>query len=409
MNKSFLIKYASLAVNIGVNIQKDNILVISSPIETAEFARLITEEAYKSGAKDVIVHYGDQKLTKIKLENSSLETISNIPEWQAESYNCYARQEACFISISASDPDGLKGVPVEKIGASQKARTSALKEYFDNSMSNKCRWCVLSVPTLSWAKKVFPKVSDDEAMESLWDVIFKTVRVDTENPVNAWEKHNAYLEEKIKFMNNNNFKSVHLKSANGTDLNIELPEGHIWAGGSEGDVNGIPFNANIPTEEVFTLPKKTGVNGIVYSSKPLSYGGNLIDNFSITFKDGKAIDFTAETGYDVLKQMLESDEGAKYLGEVAFVPYNSPISNSKLIFFNTLFDENAACHLAFGRAYESCVKDADKYSEEELEKIGVNNSVIHVDFMIGTSDLEITGINKNGETIQIFSNGNWAF
>lgn len=409
MNKSFLIKYASLAVNIGVNIQKDNILVISSPIETAEFARLITEEAYKSGAKDVIVHYGDQKLTKIKLENSSLETISNIPEWQAESYNYYARQEACFISISASDPDGLKGVPVEKIGASQKARTSALKEYFDNSMSNKCRWCVLSVPTLSWAKKVFPKVSDDEAMESLWDVIFKTVRVDTENPVNAWKKHNAYLEEKIKFMNNNNFKSVHLKSANGTDLNIELPEGHIWAGGSEGDVNGIPFNANIPTEEVFTLPKKKGVNGIVYSSKPLSYGGNLIDNFSITFKDGKAIDFTAETGYDVLKQMLESDEGAKYLGEVAFVPYNSPISNSKLIFFNTLFDENAACHLAFGRAYESCVKDADKYSEEELEKIGVNNSVIHVDFMIGTSDLEITGINKNGEAIQIFSNGNWAF
>lgn len=409
MNKSFLIKYASLAVNIGVNIQKDNILVISSPIETAEFARLITEEAYKSGAKDVIVHYGDQKLTKIKLENSSLETISNIPEWQAESYNYYARQEACFISISASDPDGLKGVPVEKIGASQKARTSALKEYFDNSMSNKCRWCVLSVPTLSWAKKVFPKVSDDEAMESLWDVIFKTVRVDTENPVNAWKKHNAYLEGKIKFMNNNNFKSVHLKSANGTDLNIELPEGHIWAGGSEGDVNGIPFNANMPTEEVFTLPKKTGVNGIVYSSKPLSYGGNLIDNFSITFKDGKAIDFTAETGYDVLKQMLESDEGAKYLGEVAFVPYNSPISNSKLIFFNTLFDENAACHLAFGRAYESCVKDADKYSEEELEKIGVNNSIIHVDFMIGTSDLEITGINKNGETIQIFSNGNWAF
>ena len=409
MNKSFLIKYASLAVNIGVNIQKDNILVISSPIETAEFARLITEEAYKSGAKDVIVHYGDQKLTKIKLENSSLETISNIPEWQAESYNYYARQEACFISISASDPDGLKGVPVEKIGASQKARTSALKEYFDNSMSNKCRWCVLSVPTLSWAKKVFPKVSDDEAMESLWDVIFKTVRVDTENPVNAWEKHNAYLEEKIKFMNNNNFKSVHLKSANGTDLNIELPEGHIWAGGSERDVNGIPFNANMPTEEVFTLPKKTGVNGIVYSSKPLSYGGNLIDNFSITFKDGKAIDFTAETGYDVLKQLLESDEGAKYLGEVAFVPYNSPISNSKLIFFNTLFDENAACHLAFGRAYESCVKDADKYSEEELEKIGVNNSIIHVDFMIGTSDLEVTGINENGETIQIFSNGNWAF
>ena len=409
MDKNLLKKYAKLAVNTGVNIQKDNILVITSPIETAEFARLIAEEAYKAGAKDVVVHYCDQQLTKIKLENSSLETIADYPAWMAEGYNYYARQGACFISIAASDPDGLKGVSVDKIGTSQKARTTALKEYYDNSMSNKCRWCVLSVPTLSWAKKVFPNVSDEEAMESLWNVIFKTVRVDTENPVNAWEKHNAYLEEKIKFMNDNNFKSVHLKSSNGTDLNIELPEGHIWAGGSEGDVKGIPFNANMPTEEVFTLPKKTGVNGVVYSSKPLSYGGNLIDNFSITFKDGKAVDFTAETGYDVLKQMLDSDEGSKYLGEVAFVPYDSPISNSKLIFFNTLFDENAACHLAFGRAYESCVKDADKYSEEELEKIGVNNSVIHVDFMIGTSDLEITGINKNGETIQIFSNGNWAF
>lgn len=409
MDKNLLKKYAMLAVNTGVNIKKDNILVITSPIETAEFARLIAKEAYNFGAKEVIVHYSDQQLTKIKLENSSLETISDYPSWMAEGYNYYARQGACFISIAANDPDGLKGVSVEKIGESQKARTTALKEYYDNSMSNKCRWCVLSVPTLSWAKKVFPNLSDEKALESLWDVIFKTVRVDTKDPIKAWENHNAYLEEKIKFMNNNNFKSVHLKSSNGTDLNIELPEGHIWAGGSEEDVKGIPFNANMPTEEIFTLPKKTGVNGIVYSSKPLSYGGNLIDNFSITFKDGRAIDFTAETGYDILKQMLESDEGAKYLGEVAFVPYNSPISNSKLIFFNTLFDENAACHLAFGRAYESCVKNADKYSEEELEKMGVNNSVIHVDFMIGTSDLEITGINKNGETIKIFSNGNWAF
>lgn len=409
MDKNLLKKYAMLAVNTGVNIKKDNILVITSPIETAEFARLIAKEAYNFGAKEVIVHYSDQQLTKIKLENSSLETISDYPSWMAEGYNYYARQGACFISIAASDPDGLKGVSVEKIGESQKARTTALKEYYDNSMSNKCRWCVLSVPTLSWAKKVFPNLSDEKALESLWDVIFKTVRVDTKDPIKAWENHNAYLEEKIKFMNDNNFKSVHLKSSNGTDLNIELPEGHIWAGGSEEDVKGIPFNANMPTEEIFTLPKKTGVNGIVYSSKPLSYGGNLIDNFSITFKDGRAIDFTAETGYDILKQMLESDEGAKYLGEVAFVPYNSPISNSKLIFFNTLFDENAACHLAFGRAYESCVKNADKYSEEELEKMGVNNSVIHVDFMIGTSDLEITGINKNGETIKIFSNGNWAF
>ena len=409
MNKSFLIKYASLAVNIGVNIQKDNILVISSPIETAEFARLITEEAYKSGAKDVIVHYGDQKLTKIKLENSSLETISNIPEWQAESYNYYARQEACFISISASDPDGLKGVPVEKIGASQKARTSALKEYFDNSMSNKCRWCVLSVPTLSWAKKVFPKVSDDEAMESLWDVIFKTVRVDTENPVNAWEKHNAYLEEKIKFMNDNNFKSVHLKSSNGTDLNIELPEGHIWAGGSEGDVKGIPFNANMPTEEVFSMPHKFKVNGIVHSTKPLVYGGNVIDDFALTFKDGKIVDFTAEKGAETLGKLIDTDEGSHYLGEVALVPFKSPISDTNIVFFNTLFDENASCHFAIGSAYKTCIKNGDDIKDEELDKYGVNNSLTHVDFMIGSNDMNIVGITHQGEEVQVFKDGNWAF
>lgn len=240
MDKNLLKKYAMLAVNTGVNIKKDNILVITSPIETAEFARLIAKEAYNFGAKEVIVHYSDQQLTKIKLENSSLETISDYPSWMAEGYNYYARQGACFISIAASDPDGLKGVSVEKIGESQKARTTALKEYYDNSMSNKCRWCVLSVPTLSWAKKVFPNLSDEKALESLWDVIFKTVRVDTKDPIKAWENHNAYLEEKIKFMNENNFKSVHLKSSNGTDLNIELPEGHIWAGGSEEDVKGIP-------------------------------------------------------------------------------------------------------------------------------------------------------------------------
>lgn len=408
MDKDLLRKFASLAVNTGVNVQKDSILVVNSPIETAEFARLIAEEAYKVGAKEVVVHYGDQKLNKIKLENSSLETIADFPQWQAESYNYYARKGACFISIAANDPDGFKGVDVVKTAASQKARTIGLKEYFDHTMANKCRWCVLSVPTLAWAKKVFPNKSDDEAMNSLWDLIFTTTRVNTEDPVVAWEKHNAYLDEKIKFMNSNEFKTVHITSSNGTDLMVELPEGHIWAGGKEGDVNGIPFNANMPTEEVFTLPKKTGVNGIVYSSKPLSYGGNLIDNFSITFKDGKAVEFTAETGYDVLKQMIESDEGASYLGEVAFVPYDSPISNSGVIFFNTLFDENAACHLALGRAYESCFKDAAKYSTEELIEKGVNSSIIHVDFMFGTNDLNITGLNKNGDTVQIFKDGNWA-
>lgn len=408
MDKNILKKYSELAVKMGVNIQDNDILVINAPIETAEFARVITEEAYKLGAKEVIVHYLDQKLTKIKLKNSTIETILDVPEWLAESYNYYARKGATFISISASDPDGLKGIPIEKIGSYQKSRSLALKEYYENTMTNKCRWCVLSIPTLAWSKKVFPNESDDIAMKKLWNAIASVTRINTDNPIAEWNSHNKNLSEKISFLNETNFKSLNFKNISGTNLTVELPQNHLWAGGSEKDINGIDFNANMPTEEVFTLPKKTGVNGVVHSSKPLSYGGNLINNFSLTFKDGKVIDFTAEEGYDVLKQLLETDEGAQYLGEVALVPWDSPISNSNLIFFNTLFDENAACHLALGKAYP-CLKDANKLSKEELASRGVNDSLIHVDFMIGTEDLNIVGLTYENKEIQIFSNGNWAF
>lgn len=407
MDTTLLKKYGELAVSMGVNIQKDDFLVINSPIETADFARIIAEEAYKSGAKEVVVHYSDQKLTKIKLENGTIEVLSNVPEWFAESYNFYARNGAAFISISASDPDGLKGISVEKIGSFQKGRSLALKDYYESTMMNKCRWCVLSIPTVSWAKKVFPNDTEDIAMKNLWNAITSAARLDNENPIREWENHNKNLREKITILNNNNFKSLHIKGSNGTDLSVELPEGHLWAGGSEEDINGIAFNANMPTEEVFTLPKKTGVNGTVYSSKPLSYSGNLINDFSFTFKDGRVIDFSAKEGYDVLKQLLESDEGANYLGEIALVPWDSPISNSNLIFFNTLFDENAACHLALGKAYP-CIKDSDKLSQKELELLGVNDSLIHVDFMIGTKDLSITGLTYDNREIEIFINGNWA-
>ena len=409
MDSNLLRKYAALAVKMGVNIQKDDILVINSPIDTAEFARNLADEAYKLGAKEVVVHYNDSKLTKIKLTHSTIETLSDFPEWQSESVNSYSRKGACFISISAADPDALKGVDMAKIGAAQKARSIALKEHSANAMSNKCRWCVIAMPTVAWAKKVFPTLSDDEAVESLLETIFKTVRIDKEDPIAAWDDHNNYLNEKIDFMNKNNFTKLFFKNTKGTDLTIDLPNNHIWCGGGENDVNGIMFNANMPTEEVFTLPKKTGVNGIVYSTKPLIYGGNQINDFSLTFKDGKVVDYTANEGYDVLKTMLETDEGAKYLGEVALVPFDSPISNTNLIFYNTLFDENAACHLALGKAYTSCIKDSESMSKEELEVAGVNTSLIHEDFMIGSEDLVVTGLNEKGETVTIFSDGNWAF
>ena len=410
MNKNEILKkYATLAVKMGVNLQEHDTLVVSAPIECSEFAREIAEAAYVSGAKDVVVHYNDQKLQKINLNNSSVETLSEIPNWSSESYNYYARNGANFISISSSDPDAFKGIPMEKIAAFQKAKQLALKEYYEKAMSNKVRWCVLSVPSEAWASKVFPELSTEDAMEKLWEVIFKVVRVDKEDPIEAWVTHNKNLNEKISFLNKNAFKSLHYKNNKGTDLTVELPKGHIWLGGGEESSSGIEFNANMPTEEVFTLPKRNGVNGTVVSSKPLSYGGNLINNFSLTFKDGKVVDFTAEEGADALKKLLDNDEGSKYLGEVALVPFDSPISNSGIVFYNTLFDENAACHFAFGNAYPSCLVGGTEMNDEELAKNEVNTSLTHVDFMVGTEDLDIVGITENNDSIQIFKNGNWAF
>ncbi|WP_066677172.1 aminopeptidase [Clostridium septicum] len=407
--EKMLKKYAELAVKKGVNTQENQTVIINSPIECDNFAREIAKAAYNVGAKEVVVHYNDQKLQRIKLENSSIETLSNTPEWLGESYNYYARNGACVISISASDPDAYKGIPVEKISAMQKSRQLALSEYYEYSMANKIRWTVVSIPTEAWAIKIFPNLSKEKAVEKLWEVIFKVVRLDTENPIKAWEEHNKNLREKLTYLNEKKFKKLHFKNNKGTNLTIELPEGHIWLGGSEYCSNGIEFNANMPTEEVFTLPKKDGVNGTVFSSKPLSYSGNLIDEFSLTFKDGKVIDFSAKEGYEVLKELLDSDKGSKYLGEVALVPYDSPISNSNIIFYNTLFDENAACHLAFGKAYPICIEKGTDMSKEEFENHGVNTSIIHVDFMIGTNDLEITGITEDKDSFEIFANGNWAF
>lgn len=402
-------KYAKLSVKKGVNLQKDQVLLVNSPIECVDFARAIAKAGYEEGAKEVVVHYGDQSLQRLKLENASIDTLKEVPNWVSESYNSYVREGCCVISISASDPDAYKGIPMEKISAFQKSRQLALKDYYDYAMSNKIRWTVVSVPTEAWALKVFKDSNSKEAVDKLWDVIFDVVRLNNDDPIKAWDEHNKNIDKKLEFLNKYKFKKLHYTNSQGTDLTIELPEDHIWLGGSEKCNSGIEFNANMPTEEVFTLPKKNGVNGVVTSSKPLSYSGNLINNFSLTFKDGKVVDYKAEEGYDTLKDLLDSDEGSKYLGEVALVPFDSPISNSNIIFYNTLFDENAACHLAFGRAYPTCIVNGDNLTSEELINKGANDSIIHVDFMIGTKDLDITGFTSDNNEIKIFANGNWAF
>lgn len=410
MNKENLLKkYAKLAIYQGVNVQKNQTLVISSPIECAEFTRMLVEEAYIKGAKEVVVQWNDELTGKLKYKYSPIEVFETVPEWVKESRLSYAKEGACFLSISASDPELLKDVDPKKVATFRKASSIASREFSSRLMSNENAWSIVSIPTVGWAKKVFPNVSEDEAVEKLWDAIFKIVRVDSQDPVKAWEEHKNTLKKNMDFLNSKRFKSLHYTNSLGTDLIIQLPEKHLWAGGAEFTQDGTEFIANMPTEEIFSMPKKTGVNGKVVSSMPLNYGGNLINNFSLTFKDGKVVDFSAEEGYETLKNLLDTDEGAKYLGEVALVPYNSPISNSNIIFFNTLYDENASCHLAFGKAYSLCIKDGEKMSEEELLKEGANDSLTHVDFMIGTKDLQITGTTYDNEKFDIFVNGNWAF
>jgi aminopeptidase len=407
MNTEMLKKYAELVVRTGINLQEKQQLFINSPIECADFARIIAEKAYEAGAINVIVDYNDEKLSLIKFNKATMESFEKEPNYLALAREQLIKEKTGFISIAASDPELLSGVEPNKISAQAKTVSRTLKNASAAMMSNEVPWCVVSIPTKGWAKKVFPHLSESEAVEKLWESIFNIVRVDKESPVSAWEEHLSKLKNRREYLNEKNFKYLYYKSE-GTDLVVELPQGHEWLGGEEYTKDGIKFVANMPTEEVFTLPKRDGVNGYVTSKKPLNYGGNLIDNFKLTFKDGEIVDFTAEKGEEILKGLLDTDEGARYLGEVALVGYNSPISNSGLIFFNTLFDENASCHFAFGKAYPSCLKNSDNMLEKELIENGVNDSLTHIDFMIGSAELEIMGETAAGEKIQIFKNGDWA-
>jgi len=401
-------KYAKLAVKVGVNIQPNQTLLVRSPIECAPFVRKVVKHAYDAGAKNVHIEWSDEECTLIKYLNAPEETFNEFPRWISEQYVDIAKEGGAFLSIYAQNPDLLKDVDPQRVANAQKSSATGLKEWRSYTLSDKCKWSIVSIPTEAWASKVFPDANTDEAVEKLWEAIFKCTRVDKEDPVKAWEQHNSDLKLRMNFLNDKNFKSLHFKSSK-TDITIELPEGHVWLSGASKDPNGVNFNANIPTEEVFSMPHKFKVNGVVSSTKPLVYGGNVIDDFSITFKDGKIVDFTAEKGYETLSKLISTDEGSHYLGEVALVPFKSPISDTNIVFFNTLFDENASCHFAIGAAYRTNIKNGDELKDEELDAHGVNNSLTHVDFMIGSSDMDIVGTTHDGKEIQIFKEGNWAF
>jgi aminopeptidase len=401
-------KYAELAVKVGVNIQPGQTLLVRSPIECAEFVRKVLKCAYDCGAKNVHIEWSDEESTLIKYLHAPEETFNEFPKWTAEQYVDIAKEGGAFLTIFAQNPDLLKNVDPQRVANFQKSSGIALKEWRSYTMSDKCKWSIVSIPTKDWATKVFPNVSKEEAVDKLWEAIFKCTRVDNENPIEAWNKHNADLKLRMNFLNDKNFKTLKFKSSK-TDLTMELPKGHIWLSGSAKDPNGVSFNPNMPTEEVYSMPHKFKVNGVVHSTKPLVYGGNVIDDFSLTFKDGKIIDFDAKEGKETLAKLIDTDEGSHYLGEVALVPFKSPISDTNIVFFNTLFDENASCHFAIGAAYKSNIKNGANLKDEELDEYGVNNSLTHVDFMIGSADMDIVGETYTSEEVQIFKNGNWAF
>jgi aminopeptidase len=400
-------KYADLLVRVGINIQNDQTLVVSAPIETADFARLLSSKAYEAGAREVVIRWIDEKSAKIRYDMAPDEIFDEAPEWVKAFFKEYAEKDAAFISISASDPELMKDVNPKRISRQNKAMNQALSFYRSRIMSNKNAWCVASIPTEAWAKKVFPN-DMEKSLELLWEAIFKAVRVDRDNPVEAWQKHQDELNLRRNFLEKNNFKSLRYKNSLGTDLEVKLVEGHKWYGGGDKGPKGQIFFANMPTEEVFTMPDKYGANGKVFSALPLNYNGNLIESFWFEFKDGSVVDFGAKKGEEVLRGMIETDEGAKRLGEVALVPYDSPISNQNILFYNTLFDENASCHFALGKAYLLCVENGENIDPKDFDKMGINDSLIHVDFMVGTKDLEITGICHDGSEVPVFKKGNFV-
>lgn len=400
--------YAKLIVEIGVNLQKNQILVLQSPIECAAFAREIASAAYNAGAKDVVIHWNDEKFERIRYERADIKVFGEFPNWRRDSLLSYAEKGAAFITIAASDPEIMKGIDKEKLTLNKKTAGTALIDYRKKLMANKNRWCVVSMPTKSWTKKVFPNLSEEDAFDELQKAIYKASRVEGDAIAN-WKAHIKDLHNRVEFLNKNNFEYLKYKNSLGTNLKIKLAKNHVWAGGAEVAEDGVLFSANIPSEEVYTMPDRNGAEGVVVASKPLSYQGNLIEDFSLTFKNGKVVEYSAKKNEEFLTELIKTDEGASFLGEVALVPYDSPINSSGILFYNTLFDENASCHLALGKAYPTCIKGGETMDSVTLIKNGANDSIVHVDFMIGAADLEVTGITYDGKEIAVMKNGNFAF
>ena len=406
--KSVIRKYAKLMVKVGACVRKDDEVLIISSLEGAPLAQAMTEYCYKAKAKRVTVSYVDDKATRLHYLYQDKETLSEIPSWEADMKNSCRGKHAVTIRILSEDPHLFDGIDPDKIAARSRATHKAVKEYYDNAMANKIRSTLCAVPSEEWAKTVFPDLSPSKAVAALWNLIIKAMRLDCKDSVKAWQDFQNRSLVRIEKLNSLRLKELRYKNSLGTDFTVGLPEGAYFSGAKENTTYGAPFCANMPTEEIFTLPDRNSGNGRIVASMPLVHNGTVIEDFYLVIKDGKIVDFNAKKGYETLKNVIETDEGSRYLGEVALVQYDSPIQNLKTLFYNTLFDENASCHFAIGKAYP-LINGAEKMSDEELAALGVNFSDEHVDFMVGTSDLSITGISSDGTETPIFRDGNFCF
>ncbi|MBQ6614258.1 MAG: aminopeptidase [Clostridia bacterium] len=409
MKATVLRKYAKLIALSGVSVKKGDEVIIVAELDQPKFVEYVVDECYKAGAKKVTVEFTHQPLEKLHTRGRSLKTLSTVEEWELKRMERYMEVLPSRIWLVSEDPDGLNGINFEKYSKGLQARKKVLKPYRDK-MENKYKWCIAAVPGKKWAKKLFPDMRASAAMEKLWEAILTASRADGDDPIATRRAHNAALRERCNYLNGLGIDTLHYTSKNGTDFTVGLVPEALFCGGCEDTQGkGETFEANIPSEEVFTSPMRNRADGIVYSTKPLSYNGQLIEDFSIRFEGGRAVEVKAKKNEALLKNMIEMDEGAAYLGEVALVPYSSPINKLGFLFYNTLFDENASCHLALGAGYTNTISEYEKYEKEDFAKLGVNDSIIHEDFMIGSEDLSIVATLRDGSKVQIFKDGEWAF
>ena len=408
MKKTVLREYAKLIARMGANVQKGQEVYIRSGLEFPEFTAMVAEECYRLKAKKVVVDWDYQPLEKLAYRYETVKTLGTVPDYVEMRWKHYTENlPMCRIFLMSDDPDGLKGVNVAKMSKGMQMSRKVIKPYRD-AMEGNHQWTIAAVPGKKWAKKLFPGLRTSQAVEKLWEEILKAARA-LGDPVKAWEEHNRDLRERCAYLNGLGIEKLIYKAGNGTDFSVGLiPEG-LFAGGSETSRQGIEFNPNMPTEECFTSPRRDTAEGIVYASKPLSYNGQLIENFWIRFHEGKAVEWHAEKNDELLGKLITLDEGSAYLGEAALVPYDSPICQSGILFYNTLFDENAACHLALGFGFPDCIEGGLEKGLDEVHAMGVNDSMLHEDFMIGTADLSIDAVCADGRTVPIFRDGGWAF